>query len=391
MLLNLYVLSLGHGESFLGRLQSLAALAAAVGAIVAGPLADRLRGKRVMLTGTAVAAAGALLLLAVTSPVGLMGGAMLVSAGSTLVYIAAPPFMADQSTEVERPYLFAFGAAAYVLSTAAGTALGGWLGTTLSSAGLAEAQAFRVTLFLGACLSGLGIPLLALIREERPALPAAATLGGAILAFATGTARTVLRADVIRVFSLLVIADGLIRLGGNLLLPFMDVYFVKHLGASPAWYGTLKATERIVVAGATLAVAIPATRFGPVGTVSATQLLSLPLLLVVGLSGSIPLASAAFLGRAALMEMTVPVRDNFMMSIVPVDARASVNAAVLLAGYVIAIPSRRVGGALLEGRQDAAVFALTAGCYALSAVLYWLFFRSYNRAAVGSVMAAAEP
>jgi hypothetical protein len=69
--------------------------------------------------------------------------------------------------------------------------------------------------------------------------------------------------------------------------------------------------------------------------------------------------------------------------VVPTSARASVNAAVLLVGYVIAVPSRRVGGVLLEGGQDAVLFGATAACYAASAVLYWLFFRSYNRAALG--------
>jgi MFS family permease len=391
VLLNLYVLSLGYGEGFVGRLQSFSALAAAGGAVLAGPLADRLGGKRVMLTGTAVAGAGALLLLFVATPVALLAGSMLVTAGSALVYIAAPPFMADQSSDEERPYLFATSAAAYVLSTAAGSAIGGWLVTLFSPAGgTADPQAYRLALFGGALLSGFGIPLLAMIKERRPqgsaSVGATAGSGGVLGAAARAlltTIRTVLRPDVVRVFLLLAIADGLIRIGGNLLLPFMDVFFVQHLGVSTAWYGTLKAAERLIVAAATLAVAIPAVRFGPVSTVSVTQLLSIPLLLLVGLSGSAGIASAAFLGRGALMEMTVPVRDNFMMSVVPTDARASVNAAVLLVGYVIAIPSRRLGGSLLEAQQDALVFVLTAGCYALSAVLYWLFFRARPEAAPG--------
>src|SRR5207247_5190970 len=70
-----------------------------------------------------------------------------------------------------------------------------------------------------------------------------------------------------------VVADGLIRVGGNLIIPYMNVYFVRHLGSPDAVFGALRFAERALVVVATLLVALPVTRFGPVATIVVTQLL----------------------------------------------------------------------------------------------------------------------
>ena len=83
----------------------------------------------------------------------------------------------------------------------------------------------------------------------------------------------------------------------NLFVPFFNVYFVEQLGASTAWFGTLRFLDRTIVVVATLLVAPLAVRYGAVSTITFTQLLSVPCLLAFGFAPGLPLASATFLAR----------------------------------------------------------------------------------------------
>ncbi|MGH2350968.1 MAG: MFS transporter, partial [Chloroflexota bacterium] len=154
VLLNLYIVSLGYGEAFLGSVLRFGPIGAVLGAVLAGPLVDGWGAKRTMLAGTALVGGGAVALLVSPDPLVLRSGIALVNMGGALVYIAVPPFLARHSSPHERTHLFAVATAAYVLSTAGGSALGGVLPGLVSSVGPAfdEAQVFRIALFGGAVL-----------------------------------------------------------------------------------------------------------------------------------------------------------------------------------------------------------------------------------------------
>jgi hypothetical protein len=335
-------------------------------------------------------------------------------------------------------------AACYVVSTAAGAALGGALPAlfreTLAAA--SDAPIYRAALLVGGLLSACGIPLLWLVGEgrseselaaaeptatstaatgvavtgapaeatateastspvatetaveatatgastsaagtETAAVGAAAVEDGALLVdaltrggFWTDMYRRFSDPEFLKLVIKFVLADGLIRVGGNLILPYLNVYFVRHLGASEALYGALRSGERGLVVVATLLVALLVTRFGPVATVVVTQLLSVPFLLVLGFAPAVGVAAGAFLIRGPLMEMTQPTRDNFLMDVAPEKARATAFAALTLAGYAIGFGASFPAEQLLRSGSFDAAFVVTAVLYVVSAALYWLFF-----------------
>ncbi|MGH2350232.1 MAG: MFS transporter, partial [Chloroflexota bacterium] len=178
-----------------------------------------------------------------------------------------------------------------------------------------------------------------------------------------------------------IIADAFIRIGGNLFVPFFNTYFVNHLGATTAWFGALRAVDRGIVVGATLLAAPLAVRFGPVVTITVTQLLSVPVLIVFGSVPTLLLASTTFLLRGTLMEMTVPLRDSFMMEVVPERVRATATATLSIAGQAIAFVVLPIGGLLLERNQYAVACAIAGGLYVAGALLYWRFFCGQPQAA----------
>jgi MFS family permease len=392
VLLNLYIRSLGT-DATLAQVLWAGPAGAIVAGLLVGPLIDGFGPKRAMLGGTAVAGLGAVLLLAVPTLLGLRLGLALISMGSIAVYIAVPPLLVLHSSPQERKHLFAVTAAAYVVSTAAGSLIGGFLPDLMVAlfGPASPAEVYRRSLFAGALLSALGIPLLALVREPPRARRPAGQMGlGGASAGRLESARGTLtdlprvlreRRPEVAVIGQFLLADAFIRVGGNLFVPFFNVYFVEQLGASTAWYGALRSLDRVIVVGATLLVAPLAVRYGAVAAITFTQLLSVPFLLAFGFAPGLILASATFLARGALMEMTVPVRDSFLMEVVPERVRATANAAMTLMGQAVAVVTIPIGARLLEAGRYSFACAVAAGLYVVSALLYWFFFRAKPEAA----------
>ncbi len=397
LLLNLYLLALGYPEAALPGFTRFGLVGAAGAAVAGGPLVDWLGPRRSMLTGTALAVAGAILLL-ITDARSLLGLALVAaSAGGVLVYIAAPTFLVRHSTPVERPYLFGVATAAYVASTATGAGLGGFLPDFWRGLMPAwpEPTVYRAALLCGGILSATGIPLLWLATGARTtvatssAQPDAAGSAGAPRAAGLVTAALrdlparLMNRQFITLVTKFILADGLIRIGGNLFIPYLNVLFVRHLGASEALFGSIRFAERTLVVLATLAVAMVVTRFGPVTTIAVTQLLSIPFLIALGFSPAVGVAAAMYLVRGPLMEMTQPTRDAFLMEVAPERMRATAFAMLTLAGYVIGFGASYLAERLLGANQFGVAFLVAGALYATSAALYWLFFHKRPEAAPG--------
>ena len=118
----------------------------------------------------------------------------------------------------------------------------------------------------------------------------------------------------------LAVIGGLIGLGAGLFLPYLNVYFVQELGASPAVYGWISGASTLTRLGATLLAPAVAGRLGTVGAIAGTQLASVPFLLLLGFAPQLGLAALAFLIRGALMNMALPLQTSFTMGALRPDA-----------------------------------------------------------------------
>ncbi len=393
ILLPLFLLASGTGEAELGRLISLGSAGAALGAIVGGPTADRWGPWRTLVAGTVVTGTGLIAVLVdgghgTVARTILGTGLVLGGLGAVIVYLAVPPYLAAIAPPATRPYLFGVAGAAYVTSTALGSLLGGALPTALRTVmpGIDDATTYRLALVVGAGCSGLGIPFLLAARpsgqldtdipHDRQDVTSrvSRTLDALLATWRDRSARD----NTLRFLA----TDGFLRLGGNMVVPFFGVYFVRELGTSEAWYGTLRVAERTIEVVAMLGVAPMAARLGPVATIAWTQALSVPMLLGVGFAPGLIAASAVFLVRGTLMEMTVPLRDSFMMDRLPVGARATGSAAVMLSGYALAFIGVRIGGALNEAGLRHVAYVATAILYLAGAIAFAHLFRDRTEAPV---------
>jgi predicted MFS family arabinose efflux permease len=104
------------------------------------------------------------------------------------------------------------------------------------------------------------------------------------------------------------------------------------------------------------------------------ELLSLPFLISLGAEKILYIAVLSFWMRASLMQMSSPISSAFMMEIVPDDARATVNSIATMAWNLSWTFSTAFSGWAMQRYGYAMPYYLTAGCYAVSAVSFYLLY-----------------
>jgi MFS family permease len=378
---NLYVVALGFDTAFLGTLLVAALAGAGTSVVPAGALVDRVGPRAMLLGGSLLVAGGVLaqLLLPVTAV--LLAGNVLAGAGAAAFYVAAAPFLALAAPPERRNEVFSLDTAAALGGAAAGSVLAGQVAATLGAApggGPAALQAYRLALWLGSAVGALSFPVLLLTREESPrglpTAPAPDEASGRGARAAGGLARSWRATLRDRVAVRLTLAAGLAGLGAGLVLPFLNVYFVTALGASPAVYGWVNGAATLTGLLATLVGPPVAARVGNVAAVAGAQLASAPLFLLMGWAPYLPAAALAVLLRGALVNLAAPLQSSFTMGALRPALRGAGNAQIILAANVCRAAAILAGGALIARTGYRWPFLLTAALYALAGALFWWWF-----------------
>ncbi|GAC1665072.1 MAG: hypothetical protein PVS3B3_36680 [Ktedonobacteraceae bacterium] len=166
----------------------------------------------------------------------------------------------------------------------------------------------------------------------------------------------------------------LVGLGAGLFIPYFNVYFVQHLGASSALFGLIDGGANGINALLTLVAPLLALRFGKIKTVVCTRLISIPLLLTIAFTGILPLAALLYLFRQGAMDMSNGVFQVYSMEAVPMQRRGLANSgyqAALQVSWAVTTP---LGGLLIAHLGYTPVFISGAVLYLLAIVLLWARF-----------------
>ena len=365
---NLYLVELGVPGERLGYLVGAGSLASAVAAIPAAILARRIGLKALILWASAALAAGTVLQILPWTYGTLLAGSTLGGIGGAMWAVALMPLLAASTDDTGRPYLFTISALIFLGVTLAGNVLAGFAPRALADAvGTNLDFGYLGVLGVTSLVSGLGLlPLLFLRHTEAERLPPREDLRLAL------QERRML-------FKLLAI-HGLIAFGAGVVIPFLNVYFVKSLGMPEEQFGLLAGAGLAARGALTVLGPLLAVRLGMARTVGVTQMASIPLLLVLGFAPGLGLAAFAYLARGALMNMAQPLRSALYMESVPARLRAGFNSLLLVGWGMAWAGGAAVGGALLQRDLHGAQFGLTAALYLLaSAGLLRLFTATRRR------------
>lgn len=367
LLFNFYVLSLGHDEALLGNLLTTTSLVALLSALPAGYLSDRLGRKPALLLATTVNAGGVLGMVLWPHVVGFYAMNALIGLGQSLSGVTFGPFLMENSGDEERTYLFSFTAGAQMTAAFVGNWLGGylpaWLGRAAGAAATSStAYAWSLLFVVGIVALGL-IPLL-LIRARPP--------GGPHREEGVSPFRYARRRP--HLLGRLIAPMLVTSLGAGLLMPFMNVFFRHTHHSSDGDIGTLFAVGSLAMAVGLLLAPPLADRFGKIQVVVVSQALSVPFLIALGFAPWFWLSALAYLIRLALMNMSNPVYQAFVMEHVERDARATVASLVSMSWNFGWAFSPTVSGWLQVEFGFGPVFLATTASYVMAILLYWRFF-----------------
>ncbi|GJM40960.1 MAG: MFS transporter [Ardenticatenaceae bacterium] len=386
-LFNFYVLSLGdaYDEAFVGSLQTASSFASILMALPAAYLAERFSQKKIMIHTALISSLSIVGLVLFPYRGLLILFNMVAGVSMSMRQVAMAPFLMANTSENERQWVFSFNFGLMTVSGFFGNLLGGWLPTWLGGwfdAAPTETLAYQLALGSMMIVTILSIgPLTRIImppvdKERRVELPWVQLRrhGWSLSQF--------------------LLPQLIIGLGAGLMQPFMNIYFRNVYQKPDPPISMVFAIGGLAMAIAQFLGPPLADKFGKINTVIMSQILSVPFLLLLGLGawlvpGGMAAASIwffvagiAYIFRLALMNLSNPVYQTFVLEHVPTDVQAlamSLNSLSFQFGWFI-MP--QVSGWLQVRFGEfgfVPIFSMVAIFYLLATVLEWRLFGGGKR------------
>jgi MFS family permease len=284
----------------------------------------------------------------------------------SLAGVTMAPFLMENSDEHERTYLFSLSQGLQMTMASVGNWIGGYLPTWIGQAqgvSATDSLAYGNSIFIIGI--GAGIAVIPLIFLKMPKLERSQRALFAPFQYA---------AKQPALLTKLILPMLLTSIGAGLIMPFMNVFFrVVHEQPDPV-IGALFAWGSLAM-GVGLLIAPPlADRIGKIQLVVISQALSIPFLILLGFSPIFWVSAAAYYIRLALMNMSSPVYQTFIMEHVDQSARATVSSLSSMAWNFGWAFSPTISGWLQVRYGFGPPFIGTIVLYTISVVLYWAFF-----------------
>lgn len=372
LLFNFYVLSLGYDEALLGNLISTHQFTALALALPMGFLVDRI-GRKSVLMARSILLGMAVASMALWPSVPMfyaMNGVFGIV--QCIMAVAQAPFLMENSGDEERTYLFSLSSGLRMGSVFVGSWLGGYIPTWVAGLrGIAptSSSAYGAALLGVSLIAVLGFVPLLFLRATRQTV-SGESKGFAPFEFAKREPRLLVK---------LLFPSAIISVGAGLFMPFMNVFFRTVHHQSDQVIGTLFAWGSLAM-GIGLMIAPPiADRLGKIRLVMITQGLSIPFMMLLGFAPVFAVSAGAYFVRMALMNMSNPIYQTFVMEQVDDSARTTVASLVSMVWAFGRSFSPTVSGYLQVRYGFGPPFAIAISLYAIAVSLYWVFFVRHQR------------
>ena len=380
LLFNLYLRELGVSDSRIGQILSKVSLGAAAAAIPVALILRQVAARHVLVAAGGLTALAYLLQATLTAPEYLLTVAFLAGTVVTVFRLSIAPVIMRESSPETRPFLFSASYTVLFFSAIVGSIVGGALPHLFHLFTDSNRLALRWSLYAACALYLTSTWPFHLMTPTPPYREPDAGSDGTNDAPPSAPERALIAlrelSDIDWGLHLkLILPSMLIGLGAGLIIPFMNLYFHDRFGLNEAEIGILFAVmQGFMVLGNLFGPAV-SRRLGLVGGVVATQLASVPFMLVLGLSGWLPVVIASFFLRSTLMNMNQPLTSHFAMEVVRERDHAVTNSLLALSWFVAWAISADIGGAMIERSGYTTPLLIAAGLYVVASLLYWYFFR----------------
>ena len=377
----IYLSLLGFSGVALGIAFTIVALTSAVLSALIGSLSDRV-GRKVFLVVIPLLGALAAVVFAFSSTTAvLMIAAALGSfgrgagAGAGMVGPYQPAeqaLLADAVPARRRTDLFGRVAFASSLGALIGGPLAALAVTPAAGAAGAQVTADYRLAFLAAALTAAlaGLIVLPISEPRRAPAPARADGKRASLlrpSLSAGTWRTLWR---------LLATNSVNGLAIGFFGPFITYWLFRRYGATPGMVGALFTIVNLAALVANLMAARFAARMGLVNAIFWGRLIQALLIVPMVLAPTFWLAGAVYLVRMMAQRMALPLRQSYVMGVIPSSERGTAGALSNLPTQITSAVSPIAAGYLFDEVSLALPFEVGAALQGVNAVLFYLFFRN---------------
>lgn len=170
--------------------------------------------------------------------------------------------------------------------------------------------------------------------------------------------------------------NGLIGLGAGFFVPLVATWLFLKFQVDDTWSGPVLALANLTIGAAAVASAPLARRYGPVRAIVLVQALSTVFMLSLAFLLDPIVAVGFYVVRAALMNMSSPISDSYLMGIVAPEQRGLASAVNSIIWRLPNSITTVVGGVLMGmGLLDLPIF-LAVGFYLVSIGMFYAVFRN---------------
>jgi MFS family permease len=366
LLFNLYLKERGFGEGIIGRVLSLQSFGTVLAALPAAALVAR-HSARAILVVASLGVAGGFVAQTLVGEV----NAILIAACATGGFLAVArvvgaPFLMQHSTPSERAHVFSLSFAVMLGSGLITHFAAGSLHRLFVGLSGSSLIAYRWVLLLG-CSSAV-LSAVAFTRMP-PGVVGEKSMRMPLREFWEAKGKLLFK---------LTFPFFLVGMGAGLIIPFLNLYFRDRFGLTPQtigfYYGLVQAS---MILGVMLGPEL-ARRFGMIRTIVYTEWASIPFMIVLAFTHHLALATVAFLLRGALMNLGVPISNNYMMERVGLADRAMVNSYSMIAWSLSWAVTTGIGGLLIEHGGYETPLLLACGLYVVASAMYFSFFHAQD-------------
>ncbi len=366
LLFNFYILSLGYNEAVIGNIVTVRSATTLLAAIPMGYLTDRIGRRNAFILSILTVALASSVMLIVPSFAIFLSMNVLMGLAQSLSAVAMGPFLMENSTDLERTYLFSIASGLSMVSTSIGQWLGGyfplWMGKALFVAA-SSTQAYAASLAVAAGGTLLTVIPAGMIRNQ-PLKPGERTIFAPLDYF---------KADP-KGLTKLILPGLVVSIGAGLIMPFMNVFFRNVHHQSDATIGVLLAWGSLAMGIGLLIAPGLAEKFGKIQVVVVSQALSIPFLVILGFSGSLLPAISAYYLRILLMNMSNPIYSTFAMEQAKPEYRGMVASLMNMAHQFGWAFSPTLSGLIQVRWGFKPAFMLTIIFYCVAIWMYYAFF-----------------
>jgi MFS family permease len=376
--LNYYVHSLGYRPDFIGLFSAVPAIGALVGAVPTGMLADRIGRKPVLLMTAILTPLFLALTGLVTAAPMLLGFSFIQGFVATAYWVTNIPLLVESTTERQRVGVLALNSFLLLGIGALGNLLGGAIPEFV--AGILHVSAANTIPLrwgvLGAALFTLvfGLPLWFLHEpkrerkndEKRMAAPAHAV---------EIDARAQPKEKVpFLLFGQLLLPDLVFTMGEGAVVALIQLYFVLRFHLLPGPLGIIFTISGLAGGIFSLTAPLFVHRWSKLRIVTTVQYLSAPLMVLIGLAPTLPLAITGEYARSFMRTLIEPVYAAFAMESVSDRQRATLAGLYSVTWSIGFSVGPTIAGWLQTNVSLSASFVFGAFCLLLAPSLLLTFF-----------------